>query len=351
MSPNNVPVGLDPELLELGRRMGTGELGRAGLAKLASGLGSALAILRARVDGVVAGMSPGQRTAVDAWLLEEPRPTFADIGGRLGVSRSRAQQLHAAVARRVRLATEVEGRFAATVLGGELGHVVEADALGRTLDAAVGGDGLADRLLRKALFERMGYVAVRGAYLDEEAVALVGSVRCAALARADEAGLVDESELLALLPAGDWGRHWRALRSRAGLRAVHGRLAVRLDGTARVKAALLSLGRPASTDAVAAVCALSGAYAHDRLSKLRGVVRGTGGRWGLEAWLDGGFESIPAEIVRRIREGGGATPRARLVAELPARFGVHVHTVRACLRAPTFVVRDGRVGLADERPG
>ncbi|MYF29081.1 MAG: hypothetical protein F4169_09490 [Gammaproteobacteria bacterium] len=345
-----VPVAMDPELLELARRKGTEEPGRAERAKLASGLGSALAILRARVDGVVAGMTPGQRAAVDGRLLEEPRPTFAHIGGRLGVGASRAQQLYAAVAKRVRLATEVEGRFAATVLKGELGHVAEADSLGRILDAAVGGDGVAQRLLRNALFERMGYVAVRGAYLDEEAVALVGTVRSAAQAGADEAGLVDETELLALLPAGDWRRHWQALRSRAGLRAVHGRLAIRLDGTARAKAALLSLGRPAPTEAVAAVCGLSGTYAHDRLSKLHGVVRGTGGRWGLEAWLDGGFESIPAEIVRRIREGGGATPRARLLAELPGRFGVHVHTVRACLRAPMFVVRDGRVGLAEERP-
>ncbi len=346
-----VPVAIAPELLELARRTGTGEPGPVDRAKLAAGLVSAVAILRARLDRVVAGMSPGQRAAMGARLLEEPRPTFAEIGTRLGVTGSRAQQLCAAVERRVRLAGEREAQFAAAVLGRELGHVVAPDALRRRVDAAVGReDGLAERLLRNALYERMGYALVRGVHLDAAARAVIDAVRAEASRRVDDAGLADESALLALLPDGGWHRHWRVLRSHAGLRAVHGRLAIGRDGTARVKAALLSLGRPATTDVVAAVCGLTGAYTHDRLSKLRGVVRGTGGRWGLAAWLDGGFESIPAEIARRIREDGGATRRERLLAELPARFGAHLHTVRACLRAPMFVVRDGRVGLADERP-
>ena len=84
----------------------------------------------------------------------------------------------------------------------------------RHLGAVVGReDGLAECLLRNALLERMDYDLARGAYLDAEANALIGKVRSRAHACADDAGLVDESELLALLPDGDWRGHWPVLRN------------------------------------------------------------------------------------------------------------------------------------------
>ena len=345
-----VSKGMSRELLELVRRTERGRIAPVELAKFDAGLASAVELLRARLDAVVAAMSPGQRTAVGCRLLEEPQPTFAEIGRRLGVTGSRAQQLHSIVERSARRAAGDEAAFAAAILGSRLGHVVGEEALRRRLDAVVGrGDGVAERLLRNALLERMGYVLARGAYLDDEARVLIGRVRTRAHERADDAGLVDESGLLALLPDGDWHKHWRVLRDHAGLHALHGRLAIRRDGGARAKAALLSLGRPATREEIAGVCGLTGADAVRRLSQLPSVVRATKRHWALAAWVEQDYRGIAGEIVRRIREDGGATATARVLAELPARFGVTASSVRTFLGTRRFVVRRGRVRLADPR--
>ena len=345
-----VSKGMSRELFELARRTERGQIAPVELAKFDAGLRSAVELLRARLDAVVAAMSPGQRTAVGCRLLEEPQPTFAEIGRRLGVTGSRAQQLHSIVERSARRAAGDEAAFAAAILGSRLGHVVGEEALRRQLGTVAGrGEGVAERLLRKALLERMGYVLAGGAYLDDEARVLIGRVRARAHDRADDAGLVDESGLLALLPDGDWHKHWRALRDHAGLHALHGRLAIRRDGGARAKAALLSLGRPATREEIAGVCGLTGADAVRRLSQLPSVVRATKRHWALAAWVDEDYRGIAGEIVRRIREDGGATATARVLAELPARFGVTASSVRTFLGTRRFVVRRGRVRLADPR--
>ena len=346
-----VPAVMSPELAEMARRAETGRGTPMELARSTAALRTAVAVLKARLETVVGAMPPGQR-AVAGWrLLEEPRPTFADMGRRLGVSASRAQQLHAAVDRRARAAVELEGPLAVAVLKAQLGHVVEEDALRRHLDTALGtGDGLADRLLRAALLARLDYALARGAFLDDEGRAVIGKVRAEAWTRADDAGLVDESELTALLPGPEWRGHWRVVRDQAGLRELHGRLAVRDDGAARAKAALLSLGRPATRDEIAGVCGLSVGEVVRCLSKLRSVVRATKRHWALAAWVgDREYGGIAAEIVRCIREDGGATATERVLAELPARFGVTESSVRTFLKTRRFVVRRGRVRLADPR--
>ena len=345
-----VPAVMSPELAELARRAQTGRATPMELARSTAALGTAVAILRVRLETAVGAMSPGQR-AVAGWrLLEEPRPTFAEMGRRLGVSASRAQQLHAAVDRRVSVAVELEAPLAVAVLKAQLGHVVEEDALGRRLDTALGGgDGLADRLLRAALLARLDYALARGAFLDDEARAVIGKVRAEAWARADDAGLVDEPELAALLPGPDWRGHWRMVRDRAGLHALHGRLAVRDDGAARAKAALLWLGRPATRDEIAGVCGLRVGEVVRCLSELRSVVRASKRHWAPAAWVEREYGGIAAEIVRCIREDGGATATARVLAELPARFGVTESSVRTFLKTRRFVVRRGRVRLADPR--
>ncbi|MDE0658734.1 MAG: hypothetical protein OXI79_03685 [Gammaproteobacteria bacterium] len=345
-----VPAATSPELAELARRVETGQWTPMEPARSNAALGTAVAILRARLDGVVAAMSPAQRFVAGCRLLEEPRPTLVDIGRRLGVTGSRAQQIQAGVERNARRAFELEGPLAAAILRNRLGHVVEENAMRRRLDAAVGGDhGVAGRLLRKGLLERMGFVLAAGAYLNDEAVALIGTIRAGARDRADDAGLVEESELLALLPEGDWRRHWPVLWRRAGLHAMHGRLAIRRDVGARVKAALLSIGRPATREEIAGVCGLTPAATGRRLWRLPSVVRATKRHWALADWVGQEFRGIAEEIVARIREDGGATTTERLLEELPSRFGVTESSVRTFVKTRRFVVRRGRVRLADPR--
>ena len=60
------------------------------------------------------------------------------------------------------------------------------------------------------------------------------------------------------------------------------------------------------------------------------------------------YEGIPAEIIQRIDEDGGATTLARLLDELPRLFGVSESSVRTYVNTAQFVVQDGYVSVADE---
>lgn len=312
-----------------------------------SGLGP-VADARARVNAVVAAMSPALRIVAASRVLEEPQAGLGAVAKRLGVPRARVRELEAVVHRRVRLAVARDVPLAASILKRRLGHVVGEGVLRRHLDTALGGgDVLADRLLRKALVERMGYVPAGAADVDDEARAVIETLREYAREHADDAGLVEESELLALLPGRGWRGDWQFLLGAAGLHPMHGRLAMRRNGKARAKAALLSIGRPATRAEVADVCGLSVARTGACLSELRSVVRAGKEHWALDAWVERAYESIPREIVRRILEDGGATAAERLLADLPVRFGVRRDSVGKYLNTTRFVVRDGRVGLAD----
>ena len=309
-----------------------------------------IADARARVKAVVAAMSPAVRIVAVSRVLGKPRAGLGVVGRRLGVARARVRELEAIVERRVRLAVASDAPLAVSILKRRLDHVVGERAFRRNLDTLLGrGGGLADRLLRKALVDRMGYVGTCGVYVDDEARTVMETLRGHAREHADDAGLVAESDLLALLPDQDWRRHWPVLRGQAGLHPMHGQVGVRRNGKARVKAALLSIGRPATRQEVAGVCGLTVAYTGNCLSELPSVVRATKEHWALGAWVDGAYESIPKEIVRRIREDGGATATERLLAELPARFGVARGSVCSYLNTRRFVVRDGLASLADAR--
>lgn len=345
-----LPAGMNSELLNLARRCATGEIAPGDVAKSGSDLRSAVAILKVRLDAVVAAMSPVQRTVFDCRRLEDPQPTFAGIGKRCGVTRARIQYLHSIAQGRVRRAAGSEASFAAAVLKSRLGHVVTDNAMRKHLDEALGrDDGLAGHLLRQELLHRMGYVLKRGVYLDDEARELIGTLRAFARDHADDAGLVDESELLALLAGPEWCSHWQFLLGHAGLHRVHGRIAVRRIGKAAVKAALLSIGKPATRDEIAGVCGLTGIQTSAALWSLPSVVRATKDRWALNDWVAVTYKGIPKEIMRRIREDGGATAIERVLTEIPARFGVRAESVRTYLQTPRFLVRDGLVRLADER--
>ena len=345
-----VPLAASSDRRKPARRAGAVEVAPVEFEKSGAGLRRAVAIMRGRVSAVVAAMSPAQRFAVRCRFIEEPQPTFAEIGRRLGVTRSRAHQLGAGVEWRAYRAVRAEAPFASDMLRRQLGHVVDERVFHRHLEKVLGrDDGLAERLLRKLMLERMGYVQSCGVYLDDEADAVIVKVRDHARTLADDAGLVDASELLELLPDLDWRSHWQVLRDRAGLHCLYGTIAVKDVAKARVKAALLSIGRPATCEEIAGACGLTGGKTRQCLWTLPSVVKASKDRWGLDDLMDTAYEGIVSEIARRIREDGGETTTKRVLTEIPAGFGVRPESVRNVLHTPRFLVRNGRVCFADER--
>ena len=166
----------------------------------------------------------------------------------------------------------------------------------------------------------------------------------------DDAWLVDEAELLASIPH-DWATHWDVLLARAGFHRFGTQLASRDTTKARVKAAMIDLGRPATRDEIAK----QAEFPEEPPARLSALLSGlpSVGRAGKDTWalldrIDDVYEGIPTEITQRIHEDGGATTLSRLLEELPRKFGVSESSVRTYVATPQFTLRDGFVSVADE---
>ena len=202
---------------------------------------------------------------------------------------------------------------------------------------------IARHLLRKEL----EYSCVNGIFLSPEAVIVTQDLRRAAEVVADDEGIVKEYELREHLPDDSWMQDWEKLTKASGLHCLNGQILLRDTGRARVKAALLSIGRPATKEEIAEQCGLIPERVSSHLSAVSDVVRADKKRWGLADWVEDEYEGIPAEIIQRIEEDGGATRLERLFEELPRMFGVARGSVEAYAKSARFKIIDGYVSLAD----
>ena len=202
---------------------------------------------------------------------------------------------------------------------------------------------LAQSLLKKEL----GYVCRDGICLNKTALAVVQDLKQSARSIRDNEGIVDELALQAHLTDDSWVQDWQLLIDACGLHRLNGQLSLRDSVKARIKAAILSIGCPATKEEIAELCGLTLERVTSYLSSISGVVRADKKRWGLKEWIDDEYEGIPAEIIQRIEEDGGATRLERLLEELPRMFGVAASSVEAYAKSARFQINDSYVSLAD----
>ena len=212
--------------------------------------------------------------------------------------------------------------------------------------AGAAADDSMIEMARQLSRKQVDYNCSDGICLDRDAVNLVENLKQTARDIADDTGLIDESELQGHLPGDTWRRHWEPLLDRIGLHRLNSNLALRNTGKARVKDALLTIGRPATKEELASVSGINPARVGGHLSITKGIVRADKKRWGLSEWVEDEYEGIAAEIVQRIEEDGGATRFERLLEELPRLFGVTENSVRTYVHTPKFLLKDGYVSLA-----
>ena len=203
-------------------------------------------------------------------------------------------------------------------------------------------------LARHMLKQELSYTHADGVCLDNVAAAVVQDIQSTAKSIADEVGLIDEAELKTHLPNDSWSQHWDALPKASGLCRLSDQLALRDTAKARTKAALLSIGHPATKEEIGTKSGLNPNQVSTYVSSLSEVVRADKFRWGLAEWIEDEYEGIPAEIIQRIDEDGGSTRLNRLLEELPRLFKVSESSVRAMIATPAFRLEHGWVRLADE---
>ena len=339
---------LNPEIMRLAGRMGiAGAIGAIRidhLAKGTPGIGSATLSLLART---LDAASETEYTIIEHRLLRTPPMTLQAVGSQVGVTRERIRQIQARIERKIHAALGRGLRIIAETLKEPLGHVVTQSQLDDRIEELLPADeSLATRIFRKALIDEMGFTLDHGVYLDEQVMEQLEHIRASICRHADDVGLVDEQRFVASLPSEEWEQWWPWVRERCGLHDLLGSLGIRDSGKARAKAALISIGRPATREEIARICGFGENKTGSHLSVIPSVVRADKDRWGLRDWIDDEYEGIVGEIIQRIEEDGGATTTERLLAELPGKFGVNPMSVRAYMQTAKFVISDGRISLA-----
>ena len=304
-----------------------------------------------RLATMMASMSTRKLMVLDSRLFTRNPVSLAEAAQVAGITREGLRQNQIRVQKLVDEAVGPEIGVIGTLIAERLGPVVAVSefesVVAGVFDDEVSTVAAAD-LARRILTSRLNYSCTDGICLNPAAITIVEDLRVRAAEFADDVGLIDEEALQDCLPSDEWAEFFPQMLECCGLPRIGGRLAVRDTGRARTKAALLDIGRVATKEEIAQIIGLDPNRVSSQLSGISSIARADKTRWGLLEWIDDVYEGIPAEIIQRINEDGGATSLERLVEELPRLFDVSESSVRAYVGTPQFTLRDGYVSLADD---
>ncbi len=340
--------GLSEKTMRLAGMMGIAEeIDAIRIAEMTDGAAGLVSASSSQLERIIDDATETERKIIEQRLLRTPPRTLEDVGSEAGVTRERIRQIQVRVENKIRSALGGGLQVIASTLKDEFGSLVSQSELEARIEKLlVKQQGVGKELFGRELIDAMGFSLHHGMYLDESAWRELEKVRAATRRLADDVGLVDADRIAENFPSEEWQRWWPWVRESCGLLDLFGSLAIRGSGKARAKAALISLGRPATREEIAEMCGFGKNKAGSHLSVIPSVVKADKERWGLKEWVDDEYDGIVGEIIQRIEEEGGSTTTKRLLTELPEKFGVNALSVRAYLQTPKFVVRDGRVSLA-----
>ena len=274
--------------------------------------------------------------------------TLDEVGTLAGVTRERIRQIQVKAKSKVSQAMGIEMRLIASDLQEELAPIMREQEFDRQVDAKLEIEtDLSELLLRSAVIVEMGYEYHDGLYINEQAQLVIKDIRRRVTYLIDDAGIVDEAQLLASLPDEGWHQYWPILRRHIFPNEMHGCIAIRNSAKARAKSALISIGRAATREEIANVCGLSPSQVTGAFSNIPSVVRASKEEWALKGWVDDEYDGIVGEIIQRINEDGGSTSTERVLRELPEKFGVSSQSVNAYMQTPKFLIRDGWISQAN----
>ena len=285
-----------------------------------------------------------ERKVIELRLCGDRARTLDNVGRELGITRERVRQIQVRLERKIEQRARRNLKLLSELLVKSLPPVTSNHSLDSRISRLFGDDStLAGRLALTQLKQALGYASVECYLLNDEAQQIVSKLRMEGPRIKDDVGLIDEEALASFLPNEQWKKFWGVLLECTGYRKLAGIPCLRDSAKARVKAALLKIGRPATKEEISAECGFDTLRVGGAISNIPSVVRADIHRWGLREWIDDEYEGITGEILQRIREGGGVASAASLMEELPQKFGVSPSSVRAYLGTAQFDVNEDEV--------
>lgn len=303
----------------------------------------------ARLADLRRSIQPRELLILEQRLCSNSPARLDDLGKSIGVSRERVRQIEQGLQARIEERVGAQIDILASFVGKQMQPVMDV----RDFDNLIAGlfaesdEELSTTLAIRMVREQLDYTCENGVCLSEAGTRIVSAIEEMAYMNGDEVGLVTEEALKDHLPDEDWCSHFAQIIQACGFFQFGKWVAPKATVAARVKAALLSLGQPATVEEIAEASGLEVSKVGGKLRKMVSVSRADKARWGLSAWIEDEYEGIASEIVQRIHEDGGATTLERLLEELPRLFKVSKSSVRTIVGAPQFALSDGYVSLAD----
>lgn len=144
-------------------------------------------------------LSETRRTIVDYRILASPPKTLSRIGSFLDLTRERVRQVQVLIEKRIDAEIGAELRVMALAAKEQLGHVAKESDVDAYLQALLPETTPGGMLVRKMLTAKLGYTKQSGVYLDETAIRTLAGIRASASERAEDAGLVDEKQIMETL--------------------------------------------------------------------------------------------------------------------------------------------------------
>ena len=346
---NDLTDVLSPKFLILSQAFGIlPEIKAFQLGALTDEWPSLKSTLAAKAKNIYEDFSDVEKIVVGRRLLAQPPWTLNEVGTYLGLTRERVRQIQQGVQTKIKRSCGVKLKVLAEILKMHFGPVVDKKKFQLALQDVNYGESAESRaLLSYAIEEQLGYERVVETYFSPEGLQELTEIEWQARAIADEASLIDEEALKDNLSGSVLLDYWNEVLECCGFYRHYGVLALRNSMRVRTKAALVSIGRPATKEEIANICGIPPQRVSSYLSALAGVVRADSQSWGLPEWVDDIYEGIPKEIIQRIEEDGGITTVERLMREIPAKFDVKENSVWIYLNTLRFNVHEGYVSMAD----
>lgn len=296
------------------------------------------------LNALLSELHPIEKTILDERLwLSKPR-TLEDIGQSYDVTRERVRQKQSELERKIKSCFGTDGENAAKKLANELDLVDSYEKVELHIQrVAPLADERVRRILVQSLIQFADYRRIDDTVVSKFAFASVNQIRKLARAHADSCGLIDRDKFLAALPQDALRRHFSWFQQQCEFHDMFGMLALRPTRKAKLKAAILVLGRPASRPELANMCSFSNKITSAALSSIPEIVRISRTQWALKDWRLHEYRGIVEEIVDFIRRNDGIAAIDPLIEEIAQRFDVKKWSVRAYLQTAKFHMHDGMV--------
>ncbi|MCY3858993.1 MAG: hypothetical protein OXG25_08795 [Gammaproteobacteria bacterium] len=292
-------------------------------------------------------LRPVERTILDDRMLINHRRTLEDIGQEYGLTRERVRQKQSDLARKIASCIGPTGRKAASQIAEDLDLIDTYDKFERSVRRAVPhAQERIRRVLMLVLIDVADFKLIDGKLISNRAFSYVKRLKKLAQVIADSCGLFDREELLDAFGEQDIRHHFIWFQQECGFHEMFGLLALRDTRKAKLKAALISLDRPATRPELADMCGLTNKIASAALSSIPEIVRISRTQWALKDWGLREYKGIVEEIVDYITNEGGIASVDPLIEDIAQRFEVKKWSVRAYMQTPKFHMVDGRIRLA-----